>query len=67
MADLLAREEVQERSERSFRIGISGPPGVGKSTLIEALGTAIIQQKHRLAVLVRPLPETSAACAAIAQ
>jgi len=36
---------------RSRRIGISGPPGVGKSTFIEALGLHIIEQGHRLAVL----------------
>ncbi|MBU6329931.1 MAG: methylmalonyl Co-A mutase-associated GTPase MeaB [Acidobacteria bacterium] len=36
---------------RSRRIGISGPPGVGKSTFIEAFGTHIIDRGHRLAVL----------------
>ncbi|MFK5283981.1 methylmalonyl Co-A mutase-associated GTPase MeaB, partial [Lacticaseibacillus paracasei] len=30
---------------------ISGPPGVGKSTFIEALGQKLIKQKHRVAVL----------------
>jgi len=35
----------------SIRIGISGAPGVGKSTLIEALGVLITSQGHRLAVL----------------
>ncbi len=38
-------------SGRSIRIGISGVPGVGKSTLIEALGNHIIDQGHRVAVL----------------
>jgi LAO/AO transport system kinase len=33
------------------RIGISGPPGVGKSTFIEAFGKHIINQGHQLAVL----------------
>jgi LAO/AO transport system kinase len=33
------------------RIGITGPPGVGKSTLIEALGMAWIGMGHRVAVL----------------
>ena len=36
---------------RSFRIGISGVPGVGKSTFIEALGLYLIGQGHRVAVL----------------
>ena len=34
-----------------MRIGISGPPGVGKSTFIEAFGNHIIDQGHQLAVL----------------
>lgn len=33
------------------RIGITGVPGVGKSTFIEALGNHIIEQGHKLAVL----------------
>jgi LAO/AO transport system kinase len=36
---------------RSFRLGISGVPGVGKSTFIEALGLHLIEQGHRVAVL----------------
>ncbi len=36
---------------RSFRLGISGVPGVGKSTFIEALGLYLIAQGHRVAVL----------------
>ena len=35
----------------SLRIGISGVPGVGKSTFIEALGLHLIAQGHRVAVL----------------
>ena len=35
----------------SFRLGISGVPGVGKSTFIEALGLFLIAQGHRVAVL----------------
>jgi LAO/AO transport system kinase len=35
----------------STRIGISGSPGVGKSTFIEALGLHVIDQGHRVAVL----------------
>ena len=36
---------------RSFRLGISGVPGVGKSTFIEALGLFLIEKGHRVAVL----------------
>ncbi len=35
----------------SIRIGISGVPGVGKSTFIEAFGLFVIGQGHRVAVL----------------
>lgn len=36
---------------KSIRIGISGVPGVGKSTFIEALGMLLIDRGHRVAVL----------------
>ena len=36
---------------KSFRLGVSGVPGVGKSTFIEALGLFLIKQGHRVAVL----------------
>jgi LAO/AO transport system kinase len=35
----------------SIRVGISGVPGVGKSTFIEALGTHLTAQGHRVGVL----------------
>jgi LAO/AO transport system kinase len=35
----------------AVRIGISGPPGVGKSTFIEALGVHLVDAGHRVAVL----------------
>jgi LAO/AO transport system kinase len=38
-------------SGRAFRLGISGVPGVGKSTFIEALGLWLIGQGQRVAVL----------------
>ena len=37
----------------TFRIGLSGPPGVGKSTFIEKFGTFLVSKGHRIAVLVR--------------
>ncbi len=36
---------------RSIRVGISGVPGVGKSTFIEAFGLHVIGRGHRVAVL----------------
>ncbi len=36
---------------RSIRIGITGVPGVGKSTFIEAFGRHVIEAGHRIAVL----------------
>jgi len=39
------------RSGRSLRLGVSGVPGVGKSTFIEALGLYLIEHGHRVAVL----------------
>jgi LAO/AO transport system kinase len=36
---------------RSFRLGITGVPGVGKSTFIEAFGTLLTEKRLKLAVL----------------
>lgn len=36
---------------RAFRLGLSGPPGAGKSTFIEALGLYLTNLGHRVAVL----------------
>jgi LAO/AO transport system kinase len=38
-------------SGKSLRLGISGVPGVGKSTFIEVLGLYLIDRGHRVAVL----------------
>ncbi len=38
-------------SGRSLRVGITGAPGVGKSSLIDALGVRLLDEGHRLAVL----------------
>lgn len=56
------REDHQEKSQalltqllpdtgKSIRIGISGTPGVGKSTFIEAFGRFLTAQGHKVAVL----------------
>lgn len=44
-------ESLMPKTGHSIRIGITGVPGVGKSTFIEALGLYLVQQGHRLAVL----------------
>jgi LAO/AO transport system kinase len=50
----LARELLRlliPRSGRARRVGISGVPGAGKSTFIEALGNFLCDRGHRVAVL----------------
>src|SRR5690349_10954965 len=42
---------VLARTGRAVRLGISGAPGVGKSTFIEAFGLYLIATGHRPAVL----------------
>jgi len=44
-------ERLMPHAGGSLRLGISGVPGVGKSTFIEALGNHVIDQGHRVAVL----------------
>lgn len=44
-------ERLLPETGKAIRIGISGVPGAGKSTFIEALGTWLIDRGHRLAVL----------------
>ena len=44
-------DDVLPHTGRTLRLGISGVPGVGKSTFIEALGLYLIGRGHRVAVL----------------
>jgi LAO/AO transport system kinase len=44
-------EDLLPYSGRSIRLGISGVPGVGKSTFVERFGLFLIEQGRRLAVL----------------
>ncbi len=44
-------EKLLRHAGNSIRIGITGVPGAGKSTLIEALGLYLIKQGHKVAVL----------------
>ena len=41
----------QSPKKPSYRIGITGVPGAGKSTLIEVLGLELIEKGHKVAVL----------------
>ncbi|OBI44684.1 ATPase/protein kinase [Mycobacterium colombiense] len=43
--------ELTPDSGNAYRVGITGIPGVGKSTSIEALGMHLIELGHRVAVL----------------
>ena len=44
-------EELMPNTGQSIRLGISGAPGVGKSTFIESLGNYLTEQGHQVAVL----------------
>lgn len=48
-AELLRR--VQPKAGNSIRVGITGVPGAGKSTMIEALGTRLCREGRKVAVL----------------
>ncbi len=50
-ASRILLEQIQPIAGGSLRIGISGVPGVGKSTFIEALGLELIRRGHKVAVL----------------
>jgi LAO/AO transport system kinase len=47
----LLTELAGDHSREAVRVGISGVPGVGKSTFIEALGTRLTAGGHRVGVL----------------
>ena len=44
-------EQLAPHAADAHRVGITGPPGAGKSTLIDALGVRLCEQGHRVAVL----------------
>lgn len=47
--ELLTR--IQPATGHAYRVGISGVPGVGKSTFIDAFGCLLVERGHRVAVL----------------
>ena len=47
----LVLEELVAESGDAIRVGVTGPPGVGKSTFIEALGLYLVESGKRVAVL----------------
>ncbi len=44
-------EELVPHTGGSMRVGVTGPPGVGKSTFIESLGIYLLERGHQVAVL----------------
>src|SRR6202167_1623713 len=44
-------QALLEATGNAVRVGITGAPGVGKSTTIDALGTMLTKQGHKVAVL----------------
>lgn len=51
LLDLVSREISKRKS--SIRVGISGSPGVGKSSFIESIGGWLVSRGTKVAVLVR--------------
>ncbi len=44
-------EQLIPETGKGIRLGVTGPPGAGKSTLVEALGLDLVGSGHRVAVL----------------
>ena len=44
-------EQLQPYTGKSIRVGITGVPGVGKSTFIESIGKHLTDKEHKVAVL----------------
>lgn len=51
LLSLSLMEAISAKSKESLRLGISGLPGVGKSSFIEQYGMQLIHEGHRVAVL----------------
>ncbi len=44
-------DRCYQKKQASIRIGITGSPGVGKSTFIETFGLHLLQEQHKIAIL----------------
>ncbi|XP_054845527.1 methylmalonic aciduria type A protein, mitochondrial isoform X1 [Eublepharis macularius] len=54
------QEQLNKGKPLAFRVGLSGPPGAGKSTFIECFGKMLTERGHRVSVLaVDPSSSTS--------
>jgi LAO/AO transport system kinase len=49
LSDVLKKKH---NAKNTFRIDLSGPPGVGKSTFIEQFGKLLLAEGHRVSVLI---------------
>lgn len=49
--EVLRKLQQQQKQIESVRVGITGPPGVGKSTFIESFGCYLCKEGRRVAVL----------------
>lgn len=47
----LVQQGAQRQGRRCLRVGLSGPPGTGKSTMIDTLGTHLTKMGKRVVVL----------------
>ncbi len=47
-----SRQDQLDEVRPTIRVGLSGPPGAGKSTLVETLGVRLVNSGLKVAVLV---------------
>uniref|UniRef100_A0A0K8RSX6 Hypothetical MMAA protein n=1 Tax=Crotalus horridus TaxID=35024 RepID=A0A0K8RSX6_CROHD len=45
------QEQLNKGKPLAFRVGLSGPPGAGKSTFIECFGKMLTERRHKVSVL----------------
>jgi len=51
LANNLINKCLSQKQKQTIRVGITGVPGVGKSTFIESLGNKLVNNGHKIAVL----------------